>query len=224
MQCLRPVAGCRLAVPLLLRPRQHPLEPFHQAGFGSGCPGSRLCLRKGRGLGGKRGLAPFFSARLPAKAWIHSRRWPPRASAPIRCRSSPESRFSGWRDRWDCLHAQHLVGVAAHLGDLVGAHAVLLHQPARGVGAVGREVPVAVAGVARIRRGVGVALDQQRIGQRLQLRGQQRQQLLAAGAQLRASDLVEGSVLALDQLDAQPLGGDGDLNLLGELLQIFAAP
>ena len=42
------------------------------------------------------------------------------------------------------------------------------------------------------------------------------------GAQLRAAALVEGSVLAFDQLNAQPLGGDGDLDLLGELLQILA--
>jgi hypothetical protein len=37
-----------------------------------------------------------------------------------------------------------------------------------------------------------------------------------------AAALVEGSVLVFDQLDAQPLGRDGDLNLLGELLQFLS--
>ncbi len=54
--------------------------------------------------------------------------------------------------------------------------------------------------------------------------GQQRQQLLAAVAQLRAAALVEGSVLAFDQLDAQSLGSDGDLDLLDQFFQFLALP
>jgi len=108
------------------------------------------------------------------------------------------------------------------LGHLVDANTVLLHQPPRRVGAVRRQIPVAVAGFAGVRRGVGVALDQQGIGQRFQLRRQQRQQLLSAVAQPRAAALEEGSVLALDQFNAQSLRCNCDFNLLGQFLEVLA--
>ena len=120
------------------------------------------------------------------------------------------------------LDAQKLVGVAAHLGDLVGAHTVLLQQAPGGVGAIRGELPVAVRGIRGVRRRVGVALNEQSVGQRLQLAGQQRQQLLSAVTQARAAALIESAVLVLKQLDPQTLRSDGDLDLLGELFQFLA--
>ena len=78
------------------------------------------------------------------------------------------------------LHPQKLVRVAAHLRYLVAAHAVLLQQPPRRVGAIRRKLPVAVIRVGGVLRRIRVPLDQQRIRNRLQLRRQQRQQLLPA--------------------------------------------
>ncbi len=122
------------------------------------------------------------------------------------------------------FHAQELVGVAAHLRHLIGAHAVLLQQSARRVGAVGRELPVAVICVGGVLRGVCVTLDQQLIGQGFEFGGEQREEFLPVLAELRAAALVEGSVLVFEQFDAQTLRGDGDLNLLDELFQILAWP
>ena len=52
----------------------------------------------------------------------------------------------GWV-KWIVLDAQKLVGVTAHLGYLVRAHAMLLKESARGVGAIGRKFPVTIIGV-----------------------------------------------------------------------------
>ena len=61
--------------------------------------------------------------------------------------------------------AQLALGVSAHLGDLFRPHSVLFHEAARGVGAIGREFPVRV----RLRRseglGVGMAFNQQIVGE-----------------------------------------------------------
>ncbi len=59
------------------------------------------------------------------------------------------------------------------------------------------------------------------LGQRLQLRRQQRQQLLSVRAQRRAAALVEGAVPVLQQLHAQPLAGHRYLDLLGKFLQFL---
>jgi hypothetical protein len=51
------------------------------------------------------------------------------------------------------------------LSNLVCADSVLLHQAARGIGAMGGEFPVAVVAPARVWRRIGVALKSQLIGQ-----------------------------------------------------------
>ena len=119
------------------------------------------------------------------------------------------------------LYPQHHVGVAAHLRNLVGAHAILLQQAPRGVGAIRRELPIAVVGVGRVLRGVGVPLDQQFIGQGLQFPGQQPKEFLANVADMRAAALIKGAVLVLDQFDAQAFRSDGDLDLLGEFFKFL---
>ena len=126
------------------------------------------------------------------------------------------------RGRGIVLYAQHLVGIAAHLGHLIGAHAVLLQQPPRGVGAVRRKIPVAVAVVGRNRAWRRCGL---RSAANWAASSTPRPAAPAAPGRLRSAwrcRSIEGSVLALDQLNAQSLGRDGDLNLLGELLQFLS--
>jgi hypothetical protein len=91
----------------------------------------------------------------------------------------------------------------------------------RGVGAVRRELPIAVVGIGQLLRGVGVCFDQQFIGQRLQLPGQETKELLANVADARAAALIEGSVLIFDQLDAQAFRSDRNFDLLGKFLELF---
>src|ERR1051326_4750530 len=66
---------------------------------------------------------------------------------------------------WSIGLAQPLVGKAADLDDLVGAHSIGLHDASGGIGAIGREFPVTVAVGRRVRLGIGVPFDGEFVGQ-----------------------------------------------------------
>src|SRR6187399_697920 len=112
------------------------------------------------------------------------------------------------------------VGVAAHGVHLVGCQAALLHRAARGVGPVGRELPVAVAGAPGERAAVGVPFERQLVGNLAELGGDHREQLLRIGVQLGAADLEKALVGGVDELDAQPLAGHLDVHAVLDLREI----
>ncbi len=120
------------------------------------------------------------------------------------------------------LDAEHLVGITTNLSDLIGADAILLHEAAGGVGAVGGKLPVGVLGSRGILRGIGVPFDEQMIGESFELAGKQCEQLLAVVAQACAAAFIEGGVAAFEQLDAEAFLRDGNFNLLGELFHVLA--
>src|SRR5271170_2600354 len=82
---------------------------------------------------------------------------------------------------WIVGFAEMLIGESADLGDLVRPDAAGLHEAAGGVGAVGGEFPVAVVAEGGIGFGVGVAFDEERIGQFAEFAGQSDEQLAAIG-------------------------------------------
>lgn len=66
-----------------------------------------------------------------------------------------------------------------------------------------------------------MALQQELVRKRLELRGKKGEQLLAVSAELRAATLVERAILAFQQLNAQAFGSDGDLNLFEKFLELL---
>src|SRR5579863_3091065 len=55
--------------------------------------------------------------------------------------------------------AQHLIGVASDLRNLIASQTIVLHQPAGGVGAVRGKLPISVLAPAGIGLGIGVAFN-----------------------------------------------------------------
>src|SRR5690349_17377821 len=60
--------------------------------------------------------------------------------------------------------AEPLIGEAADLNDLVGAHSIGLHDAASGIGAIGREFPVSISRRRSIGLGIGMAFDGEFVG------------------------------------------------------------
>jgi hypothetical protein len=69
--------------------------------------------------------------------------------------------------------AQKLVGEAPYLRNLLRAKTVLLHQPARRVGAVSRKFPVAIVSFAAIGLGICVSFNRNLVGNLSQLGSQE---------------------------------------------------
>src|SRR5580704_16223095 len=117
--------------------------------------------------------------------------------------------------------AQHLIGVASDLRNLVRSQTVVLHQAAGGVGTVGRKLPIAIFTAAGVGLGIGVTFDRKMIGNFPQFPGQQREQLFAVIAGRRVAYLKEGSGFGLEQFDAQAFGGYGHLDLVFDFVKIW---
>src|SRR5580658_9459883 len=64
---------------------------------------------------------------------------------------------------WCSGRAQHLIGIASHLRNLVGLQPVVLHQPAGSVGAVGGQFPIAIFAASRVGFGIGVAFNREMV-------------------------------------------------------------
>src|ERR1039458_5421277 len=88
--------------------------------------------------------------------------------------------------------AETLVGKAADLSDLVGAHSIGLHDAAGPVGAVGGKFPVAVGG-GGVGLGIGVAFDGEFVGEFAQFLGEGDEHVAAIAFQLGAAAVEESA-------------------------------
>src|ERR1019366_136225 len=126
--------------------------------------------------------------------------------------------------------AETLVGKAADLSDLVGAHSIGLHDAAGRVGAVGGKFPVAVGG-GGVGLGIGVAFDGEFVGEFAQFLGEGDEHVAAIAFQLGAAAVEESATGGFGEFDAEAFGGHRHLDvafqafeirhLLHGLLQLF---
>ena len=100
---------------------------------------------------------------------------------------------------------RHLVRVSPHLRDLAGADAILLQQTARGVGAVGGELPIGVA--ASLENGCASVWPSisSRLGRIFNWAASRFSSSTPFSLSLRAATLEEGATLVFDQFDLQAL-------------------
>ncbi|AAW73940.1 hypothetical protein XOO0686 [Xanthomonas oryzae pv. oryzae KACC 10331] len=108
---------------------------------------------------------------------------------------------------------------ARHLG--VG-HATAHQCAARGIGTVGAEFPVGVAGIAAVGRGIGVAGDADVVGHLINEIGQLVQDRHRVRLELVAADVEHRAVLLVHDLDAQAIGREIQQQLILERLQRLA--
>src|SRR5579872_5309924 len=83
--------------------------------------------------------------------------------------------------------AESLIGEAADLNDLVGAHSIGLHDAASGIGAIGREFPVPISSRRSIGLGIGMAFDGEFVGQTADFLCELDEQFGSIGLQLGAA-------------------------------------
>ena len=106
--------------------------------------------------------------------------------------------------------AQVLVRESPHLCDLVRPQASTdLYQAAGGIRTIGRRLPVAVGGAARVGFRVGVPFDQDCVGQLADFLSQPNEQLLPVFSRAGVATLEEHAFLIREQFDAQAFVGDG---------------
>src|ERR1700758_1505977 len=106
-----------------------------------------------------------------------------------------------------------------HLRDLPDAEACMLHQAARCIRTIGRELPVAITSCVSIGAGIGVTLYRDEVWNLAKLVRQQRERGAAVVIQRSASGFKEGPIARFNELDPEAFGRNGDLNLLLELDQ-----
>src|SRR5476649_1114021 len=110
-------------------------------------------------------------------------------------------------------------GQAHHAQYFILIHAAGDQLAARGVGAVGRQFPVAVAGVAQIRRRIGVAGQADFIRHIVQHRADLVQDVARVRLQLGLGQREHRAVLLVDDLDAQAFAGEVQQQLVLVLLE-----
>src|SRR6185436_3935499 len=118
------------------------------------------------------------------------------------------------------LEMQLRVGVPAHGAELPGMQPFAFHDATRRVGAVGRQLPVAVSLTAAVLTAVRVALDDDVVGELAELVADHRENALALAAQGRAAAVEEARAGSLHKLDAEALGGDAEFDLIAQRLEV----
>src|SRR4029079_14443492 len=84
----------------------------------------------------------------------------------------------------------------------------------------GRQLPVAVSLAAREWTAVRESFDDEVVGEPSELARHHHEDAFALTAQKRAAAVEEARARPLDQLDPEPLGGDRELNLIAQRLEL----
>ena len=109
---------------------------------------------------------------------------------------------------------------ADHPGNPFERHPELKQDAPAGVGAVRRQLPVGVPGLADVSEGVGVAGDLQLLGHFDNHLGDQFEDSPGMRVHLGAALGKHGQAFLVDDLDAQPFGGVLDEQAVGEPLEV----
>src|SRR5712671_7226681 len=115
-----------------------------------------------------------------------------------------------------CGEMQLRVRKPADRAELAGSQTLALHDAPRRVGAIGGQLPVAVADAAAVGTAVGVALDHDVVVEAAELVRDDREDALAFAAQRRAAAVKEARPRSLDQLDPEAFGRQRELDLRSE--------